>query len=154
VIAVFEARRGAQRQAELRREELQVTLSSIGDAVITTDNAGRVTSLNPVAVELTGWSPDEARGRPLLEVFRIGNEETRVVLEDPVRKVLAQRRVVGLANHTVLISKAGIERPIDDSGAPILGVDGEVLGVVLIFRDIGERRAADKARARLAAIVE
>jgi len=154
VIGIFEARRTAQRQADLRREELQVTLSSIGDAVITTDNAGRVTSLNPVAAALTAWSPDEARGRRLSEVFHIVNEETREVSEDPVRRVLAQRRVVGLAKHTLLISKDGIERPIDDSGAPILGVDGEVLGVVLIFRDIGERRAADKASARLAAIVE
>ena len=110
--------------------------------------------MNPVAAALTGWSPGEASGRPLPEVFRIVNEETRQPPENPVMNALAQRRIVGLANHTVLISKDGTERPIDDSGAPILDPDGKVVGAVLIFRDVSERRLADKTRGRLAAIVD
>ena len=145
VIGIFEARRKAQRQADLRREELQVTLSSIGDAVITTDNAGRVTSLNPVAAALTGWSPDEARGRRLSEVFHIVNEETRERVESPVTKVLRKGGIVGLANHTVLVHRDKRETAIEDSGAPIVDDAGRTTGVVLVFRDATTERAAEKA---------
>src|SRR5262249_20753098 len=104
---------------EAQREQLRVTLSSIGDAVITTDAEERVTLLNPVADTLTGWTNGDAVGLPLRTVFPIVNERTRQAVENPVAKVLATGRIVGLANHTVLIAKDGTERGIDDSGAPI-----------------------------------
>lgn len=136
-----------RRRAEVRREALRVTLASMGDAVITTDDEGRVASLNPVAKALTGWQRGEAAGRPLEEVFRIVNEQTRQPVENPVKKVLALGQVVGLANHTVLIAKDGTERPIDDSAAPLRDAAGRITGVVLIFRDITERRRAEIALA-------
>jgi PAS domain S-box-containing protein len=132
-----------QRRAdELFRSEqnLRTTLESIGDGVITCDTEGRVQMMNPVAQELTGWQEAEARGRSLTEVFRILNENTRVPLEDPVSKVQRLNRVVGLANHTLLVRKDGSEIAIDDSGAPIRKQDGELLGVVLVFRDITMER--------------
>jgi PAS domain S-box-containing protein len=141
-------------RANQQRESLRVTLRSIGDAVITTDAEGRVTSLNPVAVSLTGWTQDAAAGRPLEEVFRIVNERTRQTVEGPVQKVLAVGKVVGLANHTVLLARDGTECAIDDSAAPIRDAEGRVRGVVLIFRDVSERRRLETARAQLAAIVE
>jgi PAS domain S-box-containing protein len=137
-----------------QREQLRVTLSSIGDAVIVTDTSGVVTFLNPVAQELTGWPPQEAAGQPLECVFRIVNEHSRLAAEDPVRKVLRQGVVVGLANHTLLLARDGREIPIDDSAAPIRGEDGVLGGVVLVFRDVTEARRAVEARLYLAAIVE
>ncbi len=144
----------AQQEERRQREQLHVTLSSIGDAVIVTDTHGAVTFLNPVAQELTGWSPQEAAGKPLEEVFRIVNEETRRTVENPVAKVLREGVIVGLANYTVLIARDGREMPIDDSAAPIRGEDGAVAGVVLVFRDVTEARRAVQARLHLAAIVE
>ncbi|MBE0583397.1 MAG: PAS domain S-box protein, partial [Desulfofustis sp.] len=134
-------------EAALRAEAERhsVTLQSIGDAVIATDAEGFVELLNPVAEELTGWQQDQARGRPLTEIFRIVNEETREPVEDPVTKVLREGMVVGLANHTILIARDGSERPIADSGAPIRGRDGAITGVVLVFRDQSEERAAGEA---------
>ncbi|RJQ83262.1 MAG: response regulator [Desulfobacteraceae bacterium] len=136
-----------RRQAEkaLRESEQRwaVTLTSIGDAVITSDAEGLITFLNPVAEELTGWSLAEAAGKPVQEVFHIFNERTRAVVDDPVRKVLSSGLMVGLANHTVLLRKDGRELPIDDSAAPIRDEAGHILGVVLIFRDITERRKAE-----------
>ena len=120
-------------------------LAHIGDALIATDMAGRVTLLNPVAEELTGWATDEATGLPLEQVFQIINEESRQPVEHPVAKVLREGHVVGLANHTLLIHRDGSERSIDDSAAPIRDSDGEISGVVLIFRDITERRRAERA---------
>jgi PAS domain S-box-containing protein len=117
-----------------------VTLASIGDGVITTDGFGRVTFLNAEAEKLTGWKNAEARGKKLDEVFRIINEETRATVESPVEKVFRTGMVVGLANHTVLISKDGTERIIDDSGAPIRTADGKIMGVVLVFRDNTEKK--------------
>jgi PAS domain S-box-containing protein len=135
----------ADRRVCEQREWLRVTLTSIGDAVIATDEAGLVTFINPVAESLTGWKQDEAIGQPVQEVFRIVNEHTRKVVDDPVRKVLQCGRIVALANHTVLLRKGGGEVPIDDSGAPILDAQGRILGAVLVFRDISERRRAEKA---------
>jgi PAS domain S-box-containing protein len=146
-----------QRAAEaLRRSEewLATTLESIGDAIIATDGAGRVRFLNPVARRLTGWTQEEAKDRPLEDVFVIINEERRTREESPVARVLRDGRVVGLANHTILIARDGTERPIDDSGAPIRGADGSISGVVLCFRDVTERNRAEREQARLAALVE
>jgi PAS domain S-box-containing protein len=119
-----------------------VTLSSIGDGVIATDREGRVTFMNAVAEQLTGWQRSDATGRPVREIFRIVNEDTREPVEEPVEQVLASGRTVGLANHTVLIARDGTERPIDDSGAPIVDALGHMHGVVLVFRDVTELRAA------------
>jgi PAS domain S-box-containing protein len=129
----------------LSEERLATTLRSIGDAVIATDETGKITMINPVAEKLTGWTLPEARGRSLDEVFRIVNEQTRVPVESPVAKVLREGGIVGLANHTVLIHKAGHETAIEDSGAPICDEAGAITGVVLVFRDATEERAARNA---------
>jgi PAS domain S-box-containing protein len=141
----------SQRQ---QKELLRVTLASIGDAVITTDAGGRITALNRVAESLTGWTEKEAMGRPLGDVFRVVNEETGEALENPVERVLRLGIRAGLANHSAVIAKDGTRTPIDDSAAPIQEGDGPIHGVVLVFRDVREQRAAERARARLAAIVE
>ncbi len=133
------------------RERLRVTLQSIGDAVITTDRESRVTFLNPVAERLTGWADAEAAGRPLSEVFTIINEETRAAVEDPTARVLQTGHVVGLANHTLLIARDGTERPIEDSAAPILDDAGRILGVVLVFHDVSDRKHGERERERLLA---
>ena len=145
-----------QASEELRRSEawLSTTLESIGDAIIATDAKGRIRLLNPIARRLTGWTQEEAKDRPLEEVFVIINEERRTKVESPVGRVLREGCVVGLANHTILIAKDGSEQPIDDSGAPIRGDDGSISGVVLCFRDVTERTRADREKARLAALVE
>ncbi len=126
-----------------QRERLHTTLTSIGDAVIVTDAEGRVTLMNPVARALTGWE-DGGAGRPLGEVFRIVNEQTRRPVESPVTRVLREGAVVGLANHTVLVARDGREVPIDDSGAPIRDAGGDIVGVVLVFRDVTERRRLER----------
>lgn len=136
----------ALRQSE---ERWAVTLASIGDAVIATDTDGRITFLNPVAEVLTGWPMAEAVGKRVQEVFRIVNEYSCAVVDDPVNKVLKAGRVVGLANHTVLLRKDGAKVPIDDSAAPIRDEAGHILGVVLIFRDISERRKVEKSLRQL-----
>lgn len=141
----------AQNEIAEQRERLRVTLSSIGDAVLATDHQGRVSYLNPVAEQLTGWRTPEASGRPVEEVFRIVNEQSRQTAENPVAKVLREGGVVGLANHTVLLARDGRETPIDDSAAPIRNERGEMLGVVLVFRDITNRREAEKRSASQAA---
>jgi PAS domain S-box-containing protein len=132
-----------------RREHLRVTLTSIGDAVITTDGEGRITFLNPVAESLTGWPDAEAKGKPLEEVFRIINRDSREVVDNPVHKVLATCKIVLLANHTLLIRRDGVENPIDDSASPILDREGQIQGVVLIFRDVTEREKAEAEREKL-----
>lgn len=123
-----------------QHELLRVTLQSIGDAVITTDAASCVTWLNPAAERMTGWLSAEALGRPLSQVFHIVNEETRQPTENPVAICLQQGKIVGLANHTVLISRNGDEFGIEDSAAPIRNSSGDVLGVVLVFHDVTEQR--------------
>ncbi|HEY1860287.1 MAG TPA: PAS domain S-box protein, partial [Gemmataceae bacterium] len=141
-----------------QREWLRTTLTSIGDAVIATDTKGRVTFLNSVAEALTGWKEDEANGQPLETVFRIVNEETHNTVENPALRALKEGRIVGLANHTVLISKVGTECPIDDSAAPIRDQKNQIAGVVLVFRDISARKREESERriqvAQLAATEE
>ena len=122
------------------KQKLEITLMSIGDAVIATDERGGVTLMNSVAEKLTGWTSREAQGHLVDKVFQIVNEETRALVESPVSKVLETGATVGLANHTILIGKQGVETPIDDSGAPIRDARNRVLGVVLVFRDISKRR--------------
>ena len=144
--------------AERRREELRATLTSIGDAVIATDAEGRVTSMNPVAEALTGWPSSEAAGRPLPSIFRILHEETRREAESSVARVIREGVVVGLANHTVLIARDGTERAIEDSAAPIRHRSGAIGGVVMVFRDVTQGRAAQaqltESEARKAAILQ
>lgn len=134
-------------QSELwaQREWLRVTLSSIGDAVIATDRDGRITLMNPVSEHLTGWTAKEAYGQRLEDVFHIINEYTREPAENPCKKVLRHGAVVGLANHTVLISRDGVEHPIEDSAAPIVDDAGNILGVVLVFHDITEKKLTETA---------
>ncbi|MBI5605138.1 MAG: PAS domain S-box protein [Deltaproteobacteria bacterium] len=141
----FEALFLAERQRAETLEEARVTLYSIGDAVISTGPAGRVRQMNPVAEQLTGWKEAEVLDKPLSQVFQIVNEKTRAEVENPVERVLREGVVVGLANHTLLIAKDGTERPIADSGAPIRSESGTIRGVVLVFRDQTEERAAQKA---------
>ena len=131
------------------RDLLQTTLYSIGDGVITTDSHGNVRMMNAVAERLTGFSEQESLGKPIESVFHIVNEHTRAVVESPVRRVLRDGQVVGLANHTVLISKSGSDVPLDDSGAPIRLRDGSMDGAVLVFRDVSERRRAEASFQRL-----
>ncbi|HEY1335291.1 MAG TPA: CHASE3 domain-containing protein [Myxococcaceae bacterium] len=126
----------------------RTTLVSIGDAVIATDETGRIRTMNPVAESLTGWTEAEARNRPLDAVFRIVNETTQLPVENPVTRVLRDGRVVGLANHTVLLARDGRAVPIDDSAAPIRPREGSMTGAVLVFRDITARRQTEREQAR------
>ncbi|HKU40369.1 MAG TPA: PAS domain S-box protein, partial [Polyangiales bacterium] len=146
----LEAERAAAAMADRLRASLATTLRSIGDALIATDARGAITLMNGVAESLTGWSEAEARGRQLPEVFHIVNEHTREVVHNPVHKVLERGGVVGLANHTVLLARDGREIPIEDSGAPIRGGSGEIEGVVLVFRDVTERKRDEARRTFLA----
>ncbi len=131
-----------QTQAALatERKRLDITLHSIGDGVITTDAAGKITMINKVAEELTGFDEQAAIGRPLDSVFKIINEDSRETVESPVHKVMRTGRIVGLANSTLLVSRDGQERVIADSGAPIRDENGQITGVVLVFRDVTEKR--------------
>jgi PAS domain S-box-containing protein len=141
-------------QAEIaeraQRQRFETTLASIGDGVIATDSNGRINFMNEVAEALTGWKREEASGRALDSIFQIMNEETRRPAKNPALHTMQQGRIAGLANHTVLIAKDGTEIAIDDSGSPIRGPNEEILGAVLIFRDIRERRRAEKERETLA----
>lgn len=137
-------RKRAESAAREQQERLQVTLNSIGDAVIVSDGQGRVVTMNPVAEHLTGWDQAGARGQPLDRVFHIVNEQTRQPAENPAHRALQAGCIVGLANHTILVARDGRERPIDDSAAPIRDASGAVHGVVLIFRDISERRRHER----------
>lgn len=143
-----------ERQLERERAQLEVTLSSIGDAVLVTDVHGAITFMNSMAEVLTGWRRSEAAGQPIEAVFHIINETTRHRAENPVVRALRDGVVVGLANHTVLVAKDGTERAIDDSAAPIRTRAGEIIGIVLVFRDVSGTRAGEEYRARLAAIVQ
>lgn len=134
--------------------ELAVTLNSIGDAVITTDAYARVTRLNPVGEKLTGWSQAEARGHAVADVFHILNQETRQPSPIPVMETLALGTIQGLANHTVLVARDGSECPIADSCAPIRDGAGQVLGAVLVFRNVTEEYAAQQALRDSAALIQ
>ena len=156
-----QAARRAHHRASERTEQLRITQQSIGDAVITTDVQARVASMNAVAETLTGWTEEQALGRPLDEVFRIVNEDTRQAVSNPAARALAEGIAVGLANHTVLIRKDGSECSIDDSAAPIRDAHGRVSGCVLIFRDVSDQRRLERDKAQqlltarlLAAIIE
>ena len=147
IIGFGEAARAAQVAAHDRTETLRVTLHSIGDAVITTDTRGQVTALNGVAESLTGWTHADAAGQPLDAIFRIVNEDTRHPVESPATKALREGVIVGLANHTVLVRRDGVEHPIDDSAAPIRNAQGTVSGCVLVFRDVTAQRQLERERA-------
>ncbi|SFM79497.1 PAS domain-containing protein [Thermodesulforhabdus norvegica] len=129
------------KELEEEKETLSVTLYSIGEGVITTDATGKITRMNTMAEKLTGWTEEDAVGRSFEEVFHVLNEETRTPVCNPVKRVLEEGAIVGLGNHTLLISRDGTERPIADSAAPIRDSQGNVLGVVVIFRDQTEERA-------------
>jgi PAS domain S-box-containing protein len=134
------------REASLRQSEQRwaTTLASIGDAVIATDVDAKITFMNSVAEGLTGWTLREASQKPVPEVFNIINEQTRKAVDNPVTRVLREGNVIGLANHTVLFRKDGTQVAIDDSGAPIRDDTGNILGVILVFRDITERKQAEE----------
>ncbi|OIP46241.1 MAG: hypothetical protein AUK28_07240 [Desulfobacterales bacterium CG2_30_60_27] len=144
VVRDISARKEAEEALAAEKERLAVTLRSIGDGVITTDTAGRITLLNAVAETLTGWRQDEAVGRPLPEIFHIINEKTGEPGANPVDKVIATGANVELANHTVLIARDGARRSIADSGAPIRDKAGGSIGVVLVFRDVTEKLRTDQ----------
>lgn len=147
-------------ETKLKEKErwLSTTLKSIGDAVITTDTKGIITFMNTVAETLTGWECEKALGKGLKEVFHLINEKTGDILENPVSKVLEVGTIVGIGNNSILVSKDGKSTPIDDSAAPIIDDQGEIQGVVLVFRDITERRRAREAlevsEARFRSVIE
>ncbi len=141
IVAIYDditAQKQAEQSLRESEENLRTTLDSIGDAVIATNINHSIVRLNPVAEQLTGWTEEEALGKSLLQVFNIVNKETRQIAENPVEKVLKTGRVVGLANHTVLVAKNGRESQIADSAAPIYDHNGAITGVVLVFRDVTE----------------
>jgi PAS domain S-box-containing protein len=145
---------GSIEKIHQEKDLLSTTLRSIGDAVIVTDGESRVRFLNMEAENLTGWRMSEARGKPLLEVFKIVNEHTRKPLGNPALEALHLKRTVILSGHTLLLTKDGREMPVDDSVAPIRDVSGRMAGTVIVFRDITEKRNAERTSARLASIVE
>jgi two-component system cell cycle sensor histidine kinase/response regulator CckA len=140
IIRDISDRKQAEMSLAAEKEQLAVTLRSIGDGVITTDTAGNIVMLNRAAEQLTGWPADEAVGRPLPEVFHIVHQHTRRRCRNPVEKVLARNQTVELANNTCLIAKDGRERVIADSGAPIRDNEGAIIGVVIVFRDTTEKQ--------------
>ena len=156
--ALIDAVTRARTRAEDQRRWFRQTLSSIGDAVIATDGAGHVEFMNAVAERLTGWSSADAAGRPVREVFNIRREGSLEPVQNPVERVLAEGTIAGLANHTNLYARDGTVHPIDDSGAPIRDESGGIIGAVLVFRDISERRRSEQAleasRARAEGILE
>ncbi len=148
------AQEAALKVSQEVRDSLRTTLASIGDAVISTDAQGRVAFVNAVAQSLMGLDESDLVGRQLDEVFHIVNEFSRAKVESPVTQVLREGRIIGMANHTVLIANNGAEIPIDDSGAPIRDENGAIQGTVLVFRDVTARRRADQAGRILASIVQ
>lgn len=151
VVWFASSRRRAEQRLVRQRELLQVTLSSIGDAVIATDIEGRIQFMNPVAAAMTGWTNAEAAHQPLGRVFQIVNEDTQQPVESPFELIKQNASVVGLGNHTTLIAKSGTEIPIEDSGAPIKDADGTVIGTIIVFHDVSERRRSERDREQLLA---
>ena len=135
----------SERRASEIKEEFLITLESIVDAVVTTDTRGYIKYMNPVAELLTEWNESEAINRPITEVFHVLDERTGLPVKDPVTQVLEKGSMVRLGNETVLVSRHGTQRPIADSGAPIQDENGNVIGVVMVFRDQTEYRATQKA---------
>ncbi len=154
ILRDFTARRQAEQDRRRAEAALEATLRSIGDAVIATDAEGRITLMNTVAEQLTGWTEADAASRPCVDIFHIVNEHSGREVESPVERVLREGVVVGLANHTILIARDGARRPIDDSGAPIVDEAGALTGVVLVFRDVTERRETEHALERQAQLIE
>jgi diguanylate cyclase (GGDEF)-like protein/PAS domain S-box-containing protein len=146
-ISDISERKRAETAVFEEKEKAQITLQSIGDAVITTDAEGRVDYLNPVAEDLTGWESREVRGKSLTEVFNILNEATREPLEDPVSRSLREGRVIAVADHTVLVNRRGQEIAIQDSAAPIRDRSGNIIGAVMVFHDVSKERRLRRALA-------
>ena len=148
----------ANKKTERQRERLRTILHSIGDAVIATDMNGNILQMNPIAENLTGWKFSDANGMPLHDVFHIVNAITREKITSPVELVLASGKIVGLANHTVLIAEDGHEYKIADSGSPIKDSEGNITGVVLVFRDVTQeyevQNALKQSELHLRTIVE
>jgi PAS domain S-box-containing protein len=162
ILREMDLRERHAQEMRAREEWFRITLTSIGDGVIATDQNGNVTFLNPIAEELTGITTASAVGRNILEIFPIFNETTMAPVDNPVAKVIALGRAMGLANHTVLRKPDGALTPIDDSAAPIRDDNGKLIGVVLVFRDISNNRKTERvlrnaeklgAAARLSATV-
>jgi PAS domain S-box-containing protein len=149
IVLFASARRSAEGRLREQTELLQVTLKSIGDAVIATDLEGRISFINPTAENLTGWKSSEITGKPLEEIFKIINETTRQKVASPFAAVIEGGTTVGLANHTLLIKKDGSEIPIEDSGAPIRDAKGRIVGVIIVFHDVTERRRSEIEREAL-----
>jgi PAS domain S-box-containing protein len=145
LLAAKEALERKTEELQQQREWFQVTLSSIGDAVITTDVQAKITYLNPVAESMTGWTLAQARGEPLERVFNIVNEDTLQTVENPIGRVLQTGEIVGLANHTALIDKHGTVIAIEDSAAPIRDARGKISGAVMVFHDVTQRRRVETA---------
>ncbi len=152
--AILLSRQRAEEELPRQSEWMRVTLASLGDAVLSTDSRGIVTFMNGVAESLTGWREAEAQGHPLPEVFHIVDEHTREPFENTAIRPIREGIVVRLSNHTILVGRDGTERPIDASAAPIRDDSGARIGTVLVFRDIADRKRAEEAQSRLAAIVE
>ncbi len=146
ITTLVEVLHAARRRAEANERWLSAVLSSIGDAVIATDGQGRVSFTNTVARVLTGWADEEAKGKPLQDVFTIVSEQDRRPVETPVARVIREGVVVGLANHIALIARDGTERPIADSAAPIKDQEDNTVGVVLVFRDVTDKRRHEQER--------
>ena len=140
-ISIYKHR--TDKQLSEKEKGHSTVLSSIGDAVITTDTKGNIRFMNPAAESLTGWSNNESAGKPVEDVFNIINEETGEQVENPVQKVMKTGMVAGLANHTLLVTRDGTQIPIDDSGAPIRDENGHITGVVLVFHSIVDRKKAE-----------
>lgn len=132
----------------VERERLQVTFASIGDGIIVCDQNFHVTYLNPVSERLTGWSESDARGQAIAKVFNIITEDTKVIVENPAARAIREGSIVGLVNHTLLISRSGTEIPIEDSASPIRDAQHNISGAVLVFRDVTERRALEEKNRR------
>ncbi len=148
------AQKQAEEQLRLSEQNLAITLLSIGDAVIATDDGGAVTRMNATAERLTGWSIEEALGRPLPEVFHIVNSQTRAVATNPAKLVMEHGDVVGLANHTALLARDGREYQIFDSAAPIRDPAGKIVGVVVVFSDVTESYRLQRELERTAELLE
>ena len=151
--SILKARRRAEEELRQHSAWLRSTLASIGDAVMTTDADGRVTFMNAVAETLTGWLQADALGHALPDIAHIVHEGHRDAVENPVLHPLQTNEILRLASHTILVSRDGSESPIEGSAAPSRDASGAIVGTVLVFRDVADRRSSERARAHLAAIV-